>query len=175
MGRKASKATGNIYYIARIRAAEKNGVFSSREKAALQLGIERSRLARIELDKIEPYAEEVLIMAREYNAPYLCEDFCNNICPIGMDRVLGKSKKQVKQESLERLSLRFLNSVQSIDDISKKLVNISMDGQVTEEEYEGFHKVLQALNEVSENIKSIKAFINANEGLRSRFDADLHI
>ena len=62
-----------------------------------------------------------------------------------------------------------------IDDISRKLVNISMDGQVTEEEYENFHKVLRAMNEVSENIKSIKAFINSHEGLRSRFDADLHI
>ena len=175
MGRKASKATGNIYYIARIRAAEKNGVFSSREKAALQLGIERSRLARIELDKIAPYAEEVLIMAKEYNAPYLCKDYCNNICPIGIDLALGKNKKQIKHDSLERLSLRFLNSVQSIDDISRKLVNISMDGQVTEEEYENFHKVLRAMNEVSENIKSIKAFINSHEGLRSRFDADLHI
>lgn len=175
MGRKASKATGNIYYIARVQAAEKNGVFTSREKAALQLGIERSRLARIELDKIEPYAEEVLIMAREYNAPYLCEDYCNNICPIGMARILGNTKKKIRTDSLERLSLRFLSSVQSIDDISKKLVNISMDGQVTEEEYESFHKVLRSLNEVSENIKSIKAFINDHEELRSRFDADLHI
>lgn len=64
MGRKASKATENIYYKARMCAAEKDGSFSSREKAAMQLGIERSRLARIELNKIEPYAEEVRIMAR---------------------------------------------------------------------------------------------------------------
>ncbi len=175
MGRKASKATGNIYYIARIQAAEKNGIFTSREKAAVQLGIERSRLARIELDKIEPYAEEVLIMSKEYNAPYLCEDFCNNICPIGMERILGEAKKRVKTDSLERLSLRFLSSVQSIDDISRKLVDISKDGQVTEEEYENFHKVLNAMDELSENIKSIKAYIDSNPKLKSRFDPDLHV
>ena len=73
MGRKASKATDNIYYMARCNAALSNDIFSSREKAAAKLGIERSRLARIELDKIEPYSEEVTIMAKEYNAPYLCD------------------------------------------------------------------------------------------------------
>lgn len=69
MGRKASKATENIYYIARTKAAETNETYSSREKAAVKLGIERSRLARIELDHIEPYAEEVDIMATAYDAP----------------------------------------------------------------------------------------------------------
>ncbi len=175
MGRKASKASGNIFYIARMQAAERNGTFTSREKAALQLGIERSRLARIELNKIEPYAEEVLIMSREYDAPYLCVDFCNNTCPIGMERALGKVRKIENHDSLERLSLRFLSSAQSIDDISKKLVNISKDGQITEEEYETFHKVLRAMDELSDDIKSIKAYISSHPVLRSRFDMDLHI
>ena len=175
MGRKGSKATENIYYIARIRAAEKNGTFSSREKAALQLGIERSRLARIELDKIEPYAEEVLIMSREYNAPYLCEDFCRNVCPIGNERVLGRHRKAVQVDSLERLSLQFLSSAQSIEDISRILINISKDGKITEEEYESFHNVLRAMDEISDNIRSIKAYIDSNPNLRARFDADLRI
>lgn len=175
MGRKASKATENIYYKARMCAAEKDGSFSSREKAAMQLGIERSRLARIELNKIEPYAEEVRIMAREYQAPYLCEDFCNNVCPIGMERLLGEKKAKIRPDSLERLSLQFLSSAQSIDDISKKLVNISKDGKVTEDEYESLHNVLQALDEISDNIRSIKAYIDANPNLRSRFHADLRI
>ena len=43
MGRKASKATDNIYYIARTEAAENNDIFSSREKAALKLGIDAFR------------------------------------------------------------------------------------------------------------------------------------
>lgn len=173
MGRKASKATENIYYIARMRAAEKDGAFSSREKAALQLGIERSRLARIELNKIEPYAEEVRIMAREYRAPYLCEDYCNNVCPIGMERILGAARKKVQPDSLERLSLQFLSSAQSIDGISKMLVNISKDGRVTEDEYEGLHSILRAMDEISGNIRSIKAYIDANPELRSRFHSDL--
>ena len=87
MGRKASKATDNIYYKARQEAALINDIYTSREKAAGKLGIERSRLARIELGQIEPYAEEVDIMATAYNAPHLCTDYCNNVCPIGMRRL----------------------------------------------------------------------------------------
>ncbi len=41
MGRKASKATDNIYYMSRIKAASENDAYSSREKAAQKLGIER--------------------------------------------------------------------------------------------------------------------------------------
>lgn len=175
MGRKASKATDNIYYMARCNAALSNNIFSSREKAAAKLGIERSRLARIELDKIEPYSEEVIIMAREYNAPYLCDNYCNLVCPIGMKRLEEAAKGNTKyQESLERLALRFLSSTQCIDDISKKLVDISKDGMVTEDEFNNFHDVLEAMDALSYNIKAIKDWISTNPKLNSFFADDLN-
>ena len=62
MGKKATKAADNMYYQARCEAAEKNEEFSSREKAAEIVGIDRTRLARIELDAIMPYPEEVKAM-----------------------------------------------------------------------------------------------------------------
>ena len=51
MGKKATKAADNMYYLARSEAAEENSDFSSREKAAELIGIDRTRLARIELDE----------------------------------------------------------------------------------------------------------------------------
>ena len=173
MGRKASKATGNIYYVARNNAAKKNEIFSSREKAALQLGIERSRLARIELDKIEPYAEEVLIMAKEYDAPYLCSDFCKHICPIGIHQQNQTAKPLPKgADSLERLALRFLSSIQQVDDISNRLINISKDGIIEESEYESLHSVLQSMDELTANIQLIRDWINKSPKLRDRFRGD---
>ena len=175
MGRKASKATDNIYYMARCNAALSNDIFSSREKAAAKLGIERSRLARIELDKIEPYSEEVTIMAKEYNAPYLCDHYCSTVCPIGIKRREDESTGNRKyQESLERLALRFLSSTQCIDDISKKLIDISKDGKVTEDEFNNFHNVLAAMDALSDNIKDIKDWISANPKLNSSFSEDIH-
>ena len=59
MGKKATKAADNMYYLARCEAAETNADFSSREKAAELVGIDRTRLARIELDTIVPYPEDI--------------------------------------------------------------------------------------------------------------------
>ena len=69
MGKKATKAADNMYYLARCEAESNNSDLSSREKAAEIIGIDRTRLARIELDTIVPYPEEVKAMAEVYNTP----------------------------------------------------------------------------------------------------------
>ena len=43
MGKKATKAADNMYYLARCEAAKENPDFSSREKAAELVGIDRTR------------------------------------------------------------------------------------------------------------------------------------
>ena len=60
MSKKATKAADNMYYLARCEVSACNDDFSSREKAAEIVGIDRTRLARIELDTITPYPEEVM-------------------------------------------------------------------------------------------------------------------
>lgn len=172
MGRKASKATDNIYYIARTEAAEKNDSFSSREKAALKLGIERSRLARIELDQIEPYAEEVDIMATAYDAPHLCTDYCNNICSIGIRR-LEEQSKHTELSSIERLVLRFLSSTQCMEDISKLLVEITQDGKIDKSEIMDLQDVFKAMDSVADNIDAIKFWIMSDPQLKPYFNFDI--
>lgn len=49
--KKATKASDNRYYQARFSAAQKNTDFESREAASDVVGIDRTRLARIELGK----------------------------------------------------------------------------------------------------------------------------
>ena len=87
MGKKATKTLDNMYYKARMEAAELCDDFTSREKAAELLGIDRTRLARIELETLFPYPEEVAQMAKIYNAPELLNYFCARECPIGKGNV----------------------------------------------------------------------------------------
>lgn len=68
MAKKATKAADNNFYKARMEAASFNDSFNSREGAAEILGIDRTRLARIELGSLSPYPEEVLLMSDAYNA-----------------------------------------------------------------------------------------------------------
>lgn len=168
MGRKASKASQNVYYLARCKASESCLDFTSREKTSLRLGIERSRLARIELDKIIPYAEEVAIMAKAYNAPYLNIDYCENLCPIGMLNQQNQTSVN-NPESIERLVLKFISSTQYIDDISKKLVDITKDGVVTPDELDGLAEVIRSMNSVSSNINAIHQWIDSNPTLKNYF------
>ena len=81
--KKATKASDNRYYQARFSAAQKNTEFESREAASDVVGIDRTRLARIELGNVTPYADEVVSMSKCYNAPELCYNYCSNECPIG--------------------------------------------------------------------------------------------
>lgn len=172
MGRKASKATDNIYYIARTKAAEKDDTFTSREKTAAKLGIERSRLARIELDQIDPYAEEVDIMATAYDTPHLCTDYCNNICPIGIRKIVEQAENH-DTSSIERLVLKFLSSTQSMENISKILIDITEDGKIDKHEIQDLQEVFTAMDSVAENIEALKCYVMNDPKLRPYFHFDM--
>ena len=129
MGKKATKAAGNVYYDARSEAAEFDTIFASRESASEVLNIERTRLANIELGNITPYPEEVKRMSKEYNTPELCNSYCANECPIGKGTVT-----EVKMDDFDRLSLKVLGSLKDIDYIRTTLIDISEDGIISKDE-----------------------------------------
>ncbi len=70
MGRDATKAAGNPWYEARMRAAKYNGKLASREGAAEMLGMSVSAVAdtALGLTKCMP-VEEAVLMADLYNGP----------------------------------------------------------------------------------------------------------
>lgn len=83
MSKFATKAAANMFCQARYEAAKSNERLSSREGAAEEIGIDRTRLARIELGSTIPYQEEVLLMADCYKAPELKGNYCREMCPLG--------------------------------------------------------------------------------------------
>ena len=80
MPKFATKAADNMFCQARYEAAKFNERLSSREGAAEELGVDRTRLARIELGSVIPYPEEVLLMADIYRAPELKGNYCREMC-----------------------------------------------------------------------------------------------
>ena len=64
MSKFATKAAANMFCQARYEAAKSNERLSSREGAAEEIGIDRTRLARIELGSTIPYQEEVLLILK---------------------------------------------------------------------------------------------------------------
>lgn len=157
MGKKATKAADNMYYQARSEAAEENEEFTSREKAAEIVGIDRTRLARIELDTIAPYPEEVKAMAEAYNTPELCNSYCAKECPIGRDNV-----KEVDIDDFDRLALKVLGSLKDIDTLRSNLISVSEDGTIREDEREAFQGILDSLEKISINANALRLWAIKN-------------
>ena len=157
MGKKATKAADNMYYLARYEAAKENDDFTSREKAAEIIGIDRTRLARIELDAINPYPEEVLARSRTYNCPELCNSYCARECPIGKGSV-----KEVTIDDFDRLALKVLGSLKDIDMLRASLIAISEDGIISESEKPAFQHILDSLEKISTNAKALQLWAIKN-------------
>ncbi len=162
MGKKATKAADNMYYIARSEASSGNPELTSREKAAEIIGIDRTRLARIELDAISPYPEEVKAMAEVYNTPELCNSYCARECPIGKNSVT-----EVTIDDFDRLALKVLGSLKDIDSLRASLIAISEDGIIEESEQPAFQEILDSLEKISTNAKALQLWALKNIRLRS--------
>lgn len=163
MGKKATKAADNMYYLARCEAAETNEELTSREKAAERIGIDRTRLARIELDAIMPHPEEVKAMAHVYNAPELCNSYCARECPLGKGSV-----KEVTIDDFDRLALKVLGSLKDIDSLQASLISISEDGCVQDYERDSFQKILDSLEKISMNAKALQLWALKNIPLKEK-------
>ncbi|MDO5382896.1 MAG: helix-turn-helix transcriptional regulator [Eubacteriales bacterium] len=155
--KKATKALNNRYYQARFQAAQSDPNFESRESAADIIGIDRTRLARIELGNVIPYADEVLAMAKAYHAPELCYNFCADECPIGR-----LTMKEVEINSFDRLSLKILGSLNDIESLRASIINISKDGRVDISELDEFKKILSSLDDISTNAKALQLWAEKN-------------
>ena len=161
MGKKATKAADNMYYLARSEAARTNSDFSSREKAAELTGIDRTRLARIELDTIAPYPEEVKAMAEAYNMPELCNSYCARECPIGRTSV-----SEVTIDDFDRLALKVLGSLKDIDSLRASLIAISEDGVIEEKERPALQDILDSLQKISNNANALRLWAMKNIRLK---------
>lgn len=158
MGKCVTKAAGNVFAEARYQAARFNDRLHSREGASEELGIDRSRIARIELGSKNPFPDEVLMMSDVYNAPELKSYYCKNMCP------LGKDFPEVKVECLDRISVKALSSFRKISAAKELLLDITEDGVITEDEKGDLNEVIKTLDEVSTIAQSLRMWAEKNLG-----------
>ena len=142
MGKASVKANKNIFQLAREEYGEKyeESKVCSRQKASELLGwISDDRLEKIENQGSIPRTDEVYHMAKCYKKPELCNQFCSGVCEIGKHLV-----PEVKVNNLERIVLELLNSLNGIEAKKNKLIEITADGVISEEEFKELEKELQS-------------------------------
>ena len=157
MAKKATKAADNIFYKARMEAAACNDNLNSREGAAEQLGIDRTRLARIELGSLNPYPEEVLLMSDAYNTPEFNNYFCSRMCPLGQQTVPAAELLH-----LDRITIRILTALGNTEFIQRTILEIVKDGVISEDEQPQVQQILKALENISKAATEMKLWVEKN-------------
>ena len=151
MGRRPTKAADNPFCQARLKAAEYNEKFFSKEYAAEQLHISASQLQDYELGitKCIP-PENILRMADLYNAPELRNLYCREMCPLGGDVPV------LELEDLDRITVKAMASLRKVAQTKELLLDITEDGVISNEEKPSLVKILKTLDEISAVAQSLK-------------------
>lgn len=116
----------------------------TREEAADALGfISESRIEKFESGKSPVHPEEVLAMARAYRKPALCNYYCSHECPIGQEYI-----PEVKVKDLAQIVLQTLSTMNSLDKAKNRFIEITADGQISEDEFTDFVRIENGIKEI---------------------------
>ena len=149
MGKVSTKENKNIYHSTR----EELGL--SREAASELLGtIPSERIERIENEKSLPHPEEVVIMADKYKTPHLCNYYCANQCPIGQKYV-----PEIKIKDLSQIVLEMLASLNSMNKQKDRLIEITADGKIDDEEVKDFIFIQEELERISITVETLQLWV----------------
>lgn len=146
MARISSKKDKNIYQQTR----EKLDL--SRESASELLEwISPERIERIENEKSAPNPDEVLQMAEKYKLPRLCNYYCANQCPIGQEYV-----PEIKTKDLSQIILEMLASLNSMNKKRERLIEITADGTISDDEIQDFIHIQEELEHISITVETLQ-------------------
>lgn len=148
MGRKSTKENKNKYQLAREDA---NLSRAAVENVSDGL-ITESKIEKIESGVQYPQPDDIVIMAKIYNKPDLCNYYCTNECEIGMKYV-----PQVKTiHDLPQITLSLLSSLNTLEKDKDNIIDVARDGKITDEERGVFEEFKNHLSEMSLAIETLK-------------------
>ena len=134
---------------------KREGCGLTREKACdLFKGITPERLERIESGKFTAHPDEILQMAETYHAPHLCNYYCANECEIGKQYV-----PEIKVKDLSQIVLEMLASLNSIRRNQERMIEITADGVIDEDEIAEFVDIQEELEKISITVETLQLWI----------------
>jgi len=148
----------NVYRRYRIEASRYNEKLKGREGAAELLGVAPTTVSDWELGISKPSPDSVLRMADVYNAPELLIYYCRNVCPVGCMTVPNGQDK-----SLESITLNALALLDKVDGTQKRLVELTKDGTISDDERTEMNDILSTMNDLEGIIESLKIWCKKHE------------
>ena len=146
MARKSTRENKNIYQRTR------EGLDLTREQASeLMVTMSPERIEKIENERSMPHPDEVLLMSDQYKQPDLCNYYCANQCPIGAQYV-----PEIKIKDLSQIVLETIASLNAMQKKKDRLIEITVDGEITDDELEDFVQIQQELEKISVAVETLQ-------------------
>ena len=146
MARKSTKENKTIYQRTR------ESLDLTREEAAdLLVTMSAERIEKIENERSMPHPDEVLLMSDKYKQPTLCNYYCANQCPIGAQYV-----PEVKVKDLSQIVLETIASLNTMQKEKDRLIEITVDGKVTDDELADFVHIQEELEKISIAVETLQ-------------------
>ena len=146
MARVSTKENKNIYHKTR------ESLQLTREAASELLeSITPERIEKIENERSLPHPDEVLVMAEKYKQPSLCNFYCANQCPIGQQYV-----PEIKIKDLSQIVLETIASLNSMQRQKERLIEITVDGQISGDELADFVHIQEELEKISIAVETLQ-------------------
>lgn len=119
------------------------------------IGVSASRIEKIEYELQEPTPYDIIQMADCYKRPDLCNYYCSHKCNIG-DRYVP----EVEISELPNIILETIASLNEINPLTSRLIQIARDGKITDDEIKDFAFINKKLDEVSLAIYALNLWID---------------
>ena len=150
MGKKSIREDKNIFQLTR----EEAGLTRAQASEKLVF-VSESRIEKYESGKSEVHPEEVLAMARAYKKPMLCNYYCSQMCPIGKENV-----PEIKLKDLAQIVLNTLATLNALEDEKDRLIEITADSQVSEDELSDFVRIQKGIEQIALASDSLSMWMN---------------
>lgn len=124
------------------------------EASLLNNPIQLERLERIENGKFGITPDEVLLLSKIYREPTLCNHYCSKECPIG-----EKYVPEVEVKDLSQIILEMLFSLNSMKNSQERLIEITSNGQINDDEIRDFVSIQRKLEQLSITIESLQLWV----------------
>ena len=150
MPRRSTRENKNVYQLSRERAQ------LTREAAAERMVfLTSARIEKIESERSAPHPEEVLAMAEAYADPMLRNEYCTRECPIGR-----KYAPRAEEKSISQITLEMVVTLNELMHTRERLMEITVDGAISDEEQKDFRKIRENLERMSSAIESLKLWVD---------------
>ena len=150
MGKQSKRENKTIYQICR----EEAGLTRS-EASEKMTAVSDSKIEKFEYEIQEPTPYDIIQMADAYSRPGRCNYCCSHKCEIGHRYV-----PEVKVSDLSNIILETIASLNEINPLTTRLIQIARDGRISDDEIKDFALISKKLDEISLAIDSLNLWID---------------